>query len=72
MFVWVTLPGSLGATELLAKSIRTAKVAFVPGKAFFADGSGDNTILLSFSCADQRLIEDGISRLGKLIQAELA
>lgn len=67
MFVWVTLPEGLDGAALLARSLETVKVAFVPGKAFFADGSGANTLRLSFSCANEAMIEEGISRLGKLI-----
>ncbi|KND20027.1 GntR family transcriptional regulator [Pannonibacter phragmitetus] len=67
MFVWVTLPEGLDGAALLARSLETVKVAFVPGKAFFADGSGANTLRLSFSCANETMIEEGISRLGKLI-----
>ncbi|MBW6422623.1 PLP-dependent aminotransferase family protein [Rhizobium sp. XQZ8] len=67
MFVWVTLPEGMDGAELLAKSIATEKVAFVPGKAFFADGSNANTLRMSFSCANEVMIEEGIKRLGRLI-----
>ncbi|WP_114390939.1 PLP-dependent aminotransferase family protein [Notoacmeibacter marinus] len=67
MFVWVTLPKGLDGAALLEKSIETEKVAFVPGQAFFADGSGANTIRLSFSCAGDEMIEEGMARLGRLI-----
>lgn len=67
MFVWVELPGGVDAGELLARSVETAKVAFVPGKAFHADGSGANTLRLSFSCASPEKIDQGISRLGRLV-----
>ncbi|OLP58651.1 GntR family transcriptional regulator [Xaviernesmea oryzae] len=70
MFIWITLPAGFDGAELLAKSLVSAKVAFVPGKAFFADGSGANTLRVSFSCADDRMIEEGISRLGQLIRSE--
>jgi DNA-binding transcriptional MocR family regulator len=72
MFIWVTLPKGADGAELLAKSIQTAKVAFVPGRAFFADGSGENTLRLSFSCANDKMIEEGIRRLGDLIRGEVA
>ncbi|MCA1408112.1 PLP-dependent aminotransferase family protein [Ensifer sp. IC3342] len=72
MFVWVTLPKGTDGAELLAKSIQTAKVAFVPGRAFFADGSGENTLRLSFSCANDKMIDEGIRRLGSLIRGEVA
>ncbi|QFY60525.1 PLP-dependent aminotransferase family protein [Rhizobium grahamii] len=71
MFIWVTLPDGMDGATLLAKSLETAKVAFVPGKAFFADGSGANTFRVSFSCANDQLIEEGISRLGALIESEI-
>jgi DNA-binding transcriptional MocR family regulator len=69
MFVWITLPPHMDGAALLAKSLATEKVAFVPGKAFFADGSGANTIRLSFSRADEKTIAEGIARLGRLIAA---
>ncbi|ASY63537.1 Aromatic-amino-acid aminotransferase [Sinorhizobium sojae CCBAU 05684] len=72
MFVWVTLPKGTDGAALLAKSIETAKVAFVPGRAFFADGSGENTLRLSFSCANDEMIDEGIRRLGALIRGEMA
>ncbi|MFS2179580.1 PLP-dependent aminotransferase family protein [Rhizobium pisi] len=72
MFIWITLPEGMDGAKLLAKSLETAKVAFVPGKAFFADGSGANTFRVSFSCANEKMIEDGISRLGKLIADEIS
>jgi len=67
MFIWLELPGGLDAAELLERSVETAKVAFVPGRAFHPDGSGANTLRLSFSCADKPKIDEGISRLGALI-----
>jgi DNA-binding transcriptional MocR family regulator len=72
MFVWITLPKGMDGAKLLAKSLETAKVAFVPGQAFFADGSGPNTFRLSFSCANDQMIDEGISRLGKLVASEMA
>lgn len=68
MFVWVTLPEHFDGAALLAESIRSERVAFVPGKAFFADGSGANTIRLSFSCASEAMIEEGIMRLGRVVR----
>jgi hypothetical protein len=71
MFIWLTLPEGMDGAALLAASIRAEKVAFVPGKAFFADGSGANTFRVSFSCADEQMIDTGISRLGRLIAREM-
>ena len=71
MFVWVTLPEGMDGAALLARSVETEKVAFVPGQAFFADRSGANTIRLSYSCANEAMIEEGIRRLGRLVGSAL-
>jgi DNA-binding transcriptional MocR family regulator len=67
MFIWVTLPETLDGADLLARSLESARVAFVPGHAFFADGSGRNTIRLSFSNSSEEKIAEGIKRLGALV-----
>ncbi|MBL4766628.1 MAG: PLP-dependent aminotransferase family protein, partial [Rhodobacteraceae bacterium] len=68
MFIWLTLPTDIDGAELLAKALETQKIAFVPGSAFFADGSGKNTLRLSFSLADEATIEEGIRRLGVVLK----
>lgn len=72
MFVWVTLPEGLDAADLLAKSISTIRVAFVPGAAFYPDRSGKNTIRLSFSVPPPETVREGIRRLGGLITEAVA
>ena len=69
MFVWVTLPEGMDGAALLERSLAQDKVAFVPGAAFFPDGSGRNTIRLNFSSPTEAMIEEGLSRLGRLIAA---
>jgi DNA-binding transcriptional MocR family regulator len=69
MFVWMTLPAQIDAADLLAQSLKTERIAFVPGRAFHADGSNGNTLRLSFSCADEAAIDEGMKRLGRLIRA---
>ncbi|MGZ7135734.1 MAG: aminotransferase-like domain-containing protein [Methanobacterium sp.] len=66
MFLWVTLPEELYSMDLFELAIKE-NVAFVPGKAFFTDGSGDNTLRLNFSNSDEEKIKEGIKRLGKSI-----
>ena len=68
MFIWLTLPKGMDGAELLAKSLQSERVAFVPGRAFFADGSNGNTLRLSFSCANEAQIDEGMKRLGRLIR----
>jgi len=69
MFVWITLPKHLNGGELLRQSLETQRVAFVPGQAFFADGSGGNTLRLAFSLADDAKIDEGVKRLATVIRA---
>jgi 2-aminoadipate transaminase len=61
-FLWVTLPDGQRDTELLTRAVAHG-VVFVVGSAFFVDGSGHDTIRLSFSAPpDDRIIE-GVTRL---------
>ncbi|MCF6233924.1 MAG: PLP-dependent aminotransferase family protein [Rhodobacteraceae bacterium] len=71
MFIWVTLPRHLNGADLLQQAIASERVAFVPGHAFFADGSGANTLRLSFSNSKPEAIDIGIGRLGKVIDNSL-
>jgi DNA-binding transcriptional MocR family regulator len=71
MFVWLTLPPQIDAADLLAAALHTERVAFVPGRAFFADASNGNTLRLSFSCADEATIDEGMKRLGRAIRRAL-
>jgi DNA-binding transcriptional MocR family regulator len=67
LFVWVTLPENVNGAELLKRAIEEVKVAFVPGGAFFADGSGANTIRLSYSLPEPADIAEGVRRLASLL-----
>jgi 2-aminoadipate transaminase len=74
MFLWVTLPEGVSSVELFEIAIKE-KVAFVPGMAFFADGTGDNTLRLNYTNSSMEAIDVGIERLGnaiKLLMAEKA
>jgi 2-aminoadipate transaminase len=71
MFLWVTLPENISSLDLF-KLATKENVAFVPGKAFYVDGGGDNTLRLNFSNSDEEKIEDGIKRLAKVIKRMLA
>jgi DNA-binding transcriptional MocR family regulator len=66
LFIWATLPESMSGAELLERAVREVKVAFVPGGAFFHDGSGANTIRLSFSLPEPAAITEGVRRLSSL------
>ena len=66
MFIWLDLPAHLDAGALLDQAI-AQDVAFVPGAAFFPDGSGRNSLRLSFSLCDEAQIELGIFKLCALL-----
>ena len=70
LFIWVTLPEFLDTEKMLPLAINQ-KVAYVPGTAFYADGSGANQMRLNFSYADEDLIAEGLKRLGKVIRKEM-
>jgi 2-aminoadipate transaminase len=70
LFLWMNLPPQLDALELLGKAIE-ADVAFVIGRPFFPDSRGHNTFRLNFSYASDHDIEVGVSRLARVIRAEL-
>jgi 2-aminoadipate transaminase len=70
LFLWVRVPEGIDTGELLAKAIN-ARVAYVPGRAFYADGSGRNELRLCFSFAPEDRIREGVRRLAKVLHAEL-
>lgn len=67
MFLLVTLPKHLNATELLLAALER-KVAYVPGEEFHLNGEGRNTLRLNFSNATPEQIAAGIARLGDVLK----
>lgn len=67
MFLWGTLPAGLDSVELFQYAIE-AKVAFVPGHPFYVDGGGSSTLRLNYSNSSQEKIEEGVRRLGQVIE----
>ena len=61
-FIWATLPEGQTDTDLLERALRHGLV-FVVGSAFFVDGSGHDTIRLSFSAPPPERIAEGVARL---------
>lgn len=66
MFLWVTLPEGVSALELFPKALEK-KVAFVPGDPFYINKKNVNTMRLNYTNADSETIEEGIKRLGELL-----
>ncbi|MFQ6090513.1 MAG: PLP-dependent aminotransferase family protein, partial [Candidatus Bipolaricaulia bacterium] len=70
-FVWLTLPESVDTREMFPHAVEQ-NVAYVVGQAFFVDGSGRNTMRLSFSEPSPELIREGIKRLAGVVEEEIA
>ncbi len=67
MFLWVRLVGSpRPARELLPVAV-DAGVAFVPGEAFFVDGSGGDRIRLSFATLTPDELGEAARRLARAL-----
>jgi len=69
-FVWVTLPPGLDSHAMLARAV-TARVAYVPGTAFYADGFGSRHMRLSYCFPTPARIIEGTRRLGEVLQYEI-
>jgi DNA-binding transcriptional MocR family regulator len=69
-YVWVTLPSEIDTTALMPKAI-AAKVAYVPGTAFYADGFGSWSMRLAYCYPTPERIREGVKALGGVIKTEL-
>jgi len=72
LFLMLRLPSDkVDTKELLPEAVQSG-VAYVPGAAFYADGSGRNTMRLNFSFPKPEEIEAGIRILSELIRKKLS
>ena len=69
-FIFVHLPVDIDAADLFRQAVEK-NVAFVTGQPFFVDGSGHNTLRLSYAQASHQDIEYAIRKIGNLIKAHL-
>jgi 2-aminoadipate transaminase len=69
-YVWVTLPGELDSKVLLPRAV-TARVAFVPGTAFYADDQGRSNLRLSYCYPEPDRIREGVRRLATVLEEEV-
>ena len=69
-YVWLSLPPGIDAKAMLPRAV-TARVAYVPGTAFFADGFGSGAMRLSFCYPTPERIREGVRRLAGVIEAEM-
>jgi 2-aminoadipate transaminase len=71
LFVWATLPEGLDAKAMMPRAI-AARVAYVPGTGFYADGTGAGHMRLNFSFPPPERIREGVRRLAGVMEQELA
>ncbi len=72
LFLWARVPEWIDTSDLMAEAVQ-AKVAYVPGSAFYPDPAhGRNTMRLNFSNAEPVQMEEGMRRLGNLLKAKVA
>jgi len=68
-FVWVRLPPGLDSAAMLPRAV-TARVAYIPGTAFYSDGFGTRFMRLSYCFPTPERIREGTRRLGEVLQNE--
>jgi 2-aminoadipate transaminase len=67
-FLWAELPAGFDTQRLFQAAI-DAKVAYVPGRVFYArEGVGANTLRLSFCAVEESRLREGARRLGAVLR----
>jgi DNA-binding transcriptional MocR family regulator len=66
LFTFLTAGDGLDARALVPAAIE-AGVAYVPGSAFFVDGSGRNTMRLTFAKEPDERMREGVRRLASVL-----
>jgi 2-aminoadipate transaminase len=69
-FIFVILPQHLDAEEIFCDAIDD-NIAFVSGRPFFIDGSGRNTMRLSYAQSTNEEIEKAVKVIGQIIKKRL-
>lgn len=73
LFIWVELPGEVDSAALLQTTLKTEKVAFLPGHAFNVtpDDGARNCIRLNFTNSTVEQIQEGMALLGRAVKSRL-
>ncbi len=69
-YVWLTLPDGLDSKVMQPRAL-TARVAYVPGIGFYADGQGIRDMRLSYCYPEPDRIREGVRRLAGVVEEEL-
>jgi 2-aminoadipate transaminase len=70
-YVWVNLPPEIDTKLMMPKAI-VAKVAYVPGTAFYADGFGSWAMRLSYCHPTPERIREGVKALAGVVKQEIS
>ena len=71
MFIWAEGPENSDMEALYWKAV-AKKVAYVPGKYFYASrGKGNGTMRLNFTMAGEEIIDLAVSKLAEVIKREM-
>jgi DNA-binding transcriptional MocR family regulator len=68
-YLWVTLTEGLDSKSMLPRAVKEL-VAYTPGTAFYADGSGRSHLRLAFCYPPPEEIREGIRRLATVVRGE--
>jgi DNA-binding transcriptional MocR family regulator len=68
-YVWMTLPEGMDAKAMIPRAL-THKVAYVPGVGFYADGSGQRELRLSYCFPEPARLREGVRRLAAVLSEE--
>jgi 2-aminoadipate transaminase len=69
-FVWLAVPAGVDAKAMLPRAV-TARVAYVSGTGFYADGLGSRQLRLSFCYPTPERIREGVRRLATVLAEEI-
>jgi 2-aminoadipate transaminase len=68
-YVWLRLPDETDSRAMLPRAVSRG-VAYVPGTGFYADGSGQHYMRLSYCFPSPDRIREGVRRLADVIESE--
>ncbi|MBZ5640044.1 MAG: PLP-dependent aminotransferase family protein [Acidobacteriia bacterium] len=71
LFLWVTLPPGIDSADLFVAA-RDRQVLFSRGELFHSDGSGSDTLRLTYASVKPAQIETGVAVLGELVRERAA
>jgi DNA-binding transcriptional MocR family regulator len=69
-YIWVTLPEGLDSKAMQPRAVH-ARVAYVPGTGFYADGTGHQHLRLSYCLPPPERIREGVRRLAGVVEEEV-